>query len=154
MPENKKTTRKFSVVVPEGVYENLAKAAREKHTTIADVVRSFISKGLTVEWAEGSENFIRGIVREETENVTKHYTERLIRLIVKAAKGSLSALYLLLLLIQNEYANEATTEDILSSAFKQAAGYLKLKEQNVEEYIKDAREFITASKKIGRKEDG
>ena len=30
MPENKKTTRKFSVVVPEGVYENLAKAAREQ----------------------------------------------------------------------------------------------------------------------------
>lgn len=146
-------TVKFSVTIPAGVHENLCKTARDKHTTVADIVRSFISKGLTVEWAESSENLIRRIIHDEVDTVFEHHIERLIKLIAKSTKSSASALYLLLILIQNDYADEAGTEDILAVAFKQAAAYMKFKEKSMEEYAAEAREFILSGKNIGKKDD-
>ena len=142
-----------SVHLPEEVYENVCKLAKEQHTTPSAVMRSLITKGLTVAFIEDSEGLVRRIVHEEVKLIIDHTVERLVKLQLKSTKASASALYMLLVLLQNDYVGEASAQDLLANAFKQAAIYMRTKEKTNDEYAAEAKEFIEGAKTIGKKDD-
>ena len=150
--EKSAVTRR-SVHLPNDVYENVCALAREKHTTPAEIMRSLITKGLTVGFIEESEGMVRRIVHEEVKNVLQHEVDRLVKLVLKDTKASSTSLNLLLLLLMNDYAGEMSATDLLANAFKQSAKYMRLKDKTHDEYVAEAREFIAGAKMIGRKDD-
>lgn len=150
--EKPSVTRR-SVHIPDEVYENVCALAREKHTTPAEVMRSLITKGLSIGFIEESESMVRRIVHEEVKNVLQHEVDRLVKLILKCTKASSTSLNLLLLLLMNDYAGEMSATDLLANAFKQSAKYMRLKDKTHDEYVAEAREFIAGAKMIGRKDD-
>ena len=150
--EKSAVTRR-SVHLPNDVYENVCALAREKHTTPAEIMRSLITKGLTVGFIEESEGMVRRIVHEEVKNVLQHEVDRLVKLVLKDTKASSASLNLLLLLLMHDYAGEMSTTDLLANAFKQSAKYMRLKDKTHDEYVAEAREFIAGAKTIGRKDD-
>ena len=150
--EKPSVTRR-SVHIPDEVYENVCALAREKHTTPAEVMRSLITKGLSIGFIEESESMVRRIVHEEVKNVLQHEVDRLVKLILKCTKASSTSLNLLLLLLMNDYAGEMSATDLLANAFKQSAKYMRLKDKTHDEYVAEAREFIAGAKAIGRKDD-
>ncbi len=151
--KEKSAVTRRSVHIPNDVYENVCALAREKHTTPAEIMRSLITKGLTIGFIEESESMVRRIVHEEVKTVLQHEVDRLVKLILKCTKAAAASLFLLLLLVINDYAGEMSTTDLLANAFKQAAKYMRLKDKSHDEYVAEAREFIAGTKTIGRKDD-
>lgn len=152
MGKEKKATRR-SVVIPDDVYDNVKKLAVQKHITAAEVMRNLIAKGITVSFIEDSEGLVRRIVHDEVDLVMNRGVERLAKLTAKSAKTSASALYLLLLLIQSDYAEEETAQEMLTNALQQAAIYLKVKEKDKSEYVNEAKEFLLAAADITKRSD-
>lgn len=150
---NESANTRRSVCLPDDVYENVCALAREKHTTPAAVMRSLIVKGLSVAFMEDSESLIRKIVCEEVKAGIDHGIERVIKLELKSTKASSTSMYLLLNLLLHDYIGEATANDLLANAFKQAALYMRVKEKTYDEYVSEAKEFIAGAKTIGRKDD-
>ncbi len=157
MKEKAKTSKsevtRRSVHLPNDVYENVCTLAREKHTTPAEIMRSLITKGLSVGFIEDSEGMIRRIIYEAGKDIADHGIDRLIKLQLKDTKMSSSALFMLLLLVMDNYMGEMSEADLLANAFKQSAKYMRMKEKEHEEYLAEAKEFIAAAKAIGRKDD-
>lgn len=150
---SKSEVTRRSVHLPNEVYENVCALAREKHTTPAEIMRSLITKGLTVGFIEDSEGMIRRIVHEEVKGIVDHETDRLVKLILKCTKAAAAALFLLLLLVMNDYAGEMSATDLLANAFKQTAKYMRLKDKSHDEYAAEARDLIAGARTIGRKDD-
>ncbi len=157
MKEENKTGKnavtRRSVHLPDEVYENICALAREKHTTPAAIMRSLITKGITVGFIEDSEGLIRRIIHEEMITVLDHEIDRLIKLMAKCTKVAAASLFLLILLLINDYAGEMSITDLLANAFKQAAKYMRMKDKTHDEYVAEAREFISGAKSIGIKDD-
>lgn len=152
MAEEKKTT-KISCAIPNQTLAGLDAIARAKHITRADVVRNILDKGIQVNFIETSEGLVRRIIHEEINESLSRGVERLAKLNAKAAKASASALYLLLLLVEDDYANEETTAELLANAFTQAAKYMRAQEKPHTEYVAEAKSFLTAAEGLRKRSD-
>ena len=84
---NKKTT-KISIYISEKAYEDLKKLSVKKRTSMANLVRNFVTKGLNVENHDENEEEIRRMIHDELTDVFKKEVERLIKLQVKSTKAS------------------------------------------------------------------
>lgn len=151
--EHSTAVTRRSVHLPDEVYSNVCTLARQKHTTPAEIMRSLISKGLTVSFIEDSEGMVRRIVHDEVKNVLEHEIDRLVKLILKCTKAASTSLFLLLLLIINDYTGEMTAADLLANAFKESAKFMRMKDKSHEEYLAEAKDLIGGAKTIGRKDD-
>ena len=74
---NKKTVQ-LSVVLNERVYDDVKKLAIKKRTSMGNIIRSFIIKGLTVESHDENEEEFRRMIHDEMTEVFKQKVERLI----------------------------------------------------------------------------
>lgn len=148
-----KKTTKISVAIANETLAGLDAMAKSKHITRAAVMRNVLDKGVQINFIENSEGLVRRIVHEEvTESMTRG-VERLAKLNAKAAKASASALYMLLLLISDDYADEETTEELLANAFSRAAKYLKATEKPHSEYLSEAQGFLSDALGIRKRSD-
>lgn len=82
---NKKTVQ-LSVVLNERVYDDVKKLAIKKRTSMGNIIRSFIIKGLTVESHDENKEDFRRMIHDEMTEVFKQEVERLIKLQVKSTK--------------------------------------------------------------------
>lgn len=146
---NKKTT-KISVYIPEGAYDDLKKLSVKKRTSMANLVRNFVTKGLNVENHDENEEEFRRMIHDEMTEVIKQEVERLIKLQVKSTKASAITMYTGLQIMSESYADDVSFSRVLASASKQAASYMKQKEKSDDEYMQDANEIISGMKKVVR----
>ena len=67
---NKKTT-KISIYISERAYEDLKKLSVKKRTSMANLVRNFVTKGLNVENHDENEEEFRRMIHDEMTEVIK-----------------------------------------------------------------------------------
>lgn len=146
---NKKTT-KISIYISERAYEDLKKLSVKKRTSMANLVRNFVTKGLNVENHDENEEEFRRMIHDEMTEVIKQEVERLIKLQVKSTKASAITMYTGLQIMSESYADDVSFSRVLASASKQAASYMKQKEKSDDEYMQDANEIISGMKKVVR----
>lgn len=146
---NKKTT-KISIYISERAYEDLKKLSVKKRTSMANLVRNFVTKGLNVENHDENEEEFRRMIHDEMTEVIKQEVERLIKLQVKSTKASAITMYTGLQIMSESYADDVSFSRVLASASKQAASYMKKKEKSDDEYMQDANEIISGMKKVVR----
>ena len=141
---NKKTVQ-LSVVLNERVYDDVKKLAIKKRTSMGNIIRSFIIKGLTVESHDENEEEFRRMIHDEMTEV-----ERLIKLQVKSTKASAITMYTGLQIMSESFADDVSFARVVASASKQAAAYMKQKEKSDDEYMQDTNEILNGMKKVVR----
>lgn len=146
---NKKTV-KISIYIPEVAYDDLKKLSAKKKTSMADLVRNFVVKGLKVEYHDENTEEFRRMIHDEMSEVLKKEIERLIKLQVKSTKASAITMYTGLQIISESFADDVSFTRVVASASKQASTYMKQKEKTDDEYMQDANEIITGMKKVVR----
>ena len=133
--------------------EQLLKYCAKKNKSTSDAVRGFVEKGLAIESYTEEQDMLRKMIREELMSVQEKQIERLIKLELKSAMASGTALFLLLKFIGDEYSEEASLENILANAKHMAHVHLQQREQSTGEYIKSAKEMVKMSKDITKVND-
>ena len=146
---NKKTV-KISIYIPEVAYDDLKKLSAKKKTSMADLVRNFVVKGLKVEYHDENTEEFRRMIHDEMSEVLKKEIERLIKLQVKSTTASAITMYTGLQIISESFADDVSFTRVVASASKQASTYMKQKEKTDDEYMQDANEIITGMKKVVR----
>lgn len=146
---NKKTT-KISIYISERAYEDLKKLSVKKRTSMANLVRNFVTKGLTVESHDENEEEFRRMIHDEMTEVFKQEVERLIKLQVKSTKASAITMYTGLQIMSESFADDVSFARVVASASKQAAAYMKQKEKSDDEYMQDTNEILNGMKKVVR----
>lgn len=146
---NKKTT-KISIYISERAYEDLKKLSVKKRTSMANLVRNFVTKGLNVENHDENEEEFRRMIHDEMTEVFKQEVERLIKLQVKSTKASAITMYTGLQIMSESFADDVSFARVVASANKQAAAYMKQKEKSDDEYMQDTNEILNGMKKVVR----
>lgn len=146
---NKKTVQ-LSVVLNERVYDDVKKLAIKKRTSMGNIIRSFIIKGLNVENHDENEEEFRRMIHDEMTEVFKQEVERLIKLQVKSTKASAITMYTGLQITSESFADDVSFARVVASASKQAAAYMKQKEKSDDEYMQDTNEILNGMKKVVR----
>lgn len=146
---NKKTT-KISIYISERAYEDLKKLSVKKRTSMANLVRNFVTKGLNVENHDENEEEFRRMIHDEMTEVIKQEVERLIKLQVKSTKASAITMYTGLQIMSESFADDVSFARVVASASKQAAAYMKQKEKSDDEYMQDTNEILNGMKKVVR----
>lgn len=146
---NKKTT-KISIYISERAYEDLKKLSVKKRTSMANLVRNFVTKGLNVENHDENEEEFRRMIHDELTDVFKKEVERLIKLQVKSTKASAITMYTGLQIMSESFADDVSFARVVASASKQAAAYMKQKEKSDDEYMQDTNEILNGMKKVVR----
>lgn len=146
---NKKTT-KISIYISERAYEDLKKLSVKKRTSMANLVRNFVTKGLNVENHDENEEEFRRMIHDEMTEVIKQEVERLIKLQVKSTKASEITMYTGLQIMSESFADDVSFARVVASASKQAAAYMKQKEKSDDEYMQDTNEILNGMKKVVR----
>lgn len=146
---NKKTT-KISIYISERAYEDLKKLSVKKRTSMANLVRNFVTKGLNVENHDENEEEFRRMIHDEMTEVIKQEVERLIKLQVKSTKASAITMYTGLQIMSESFVDDVSFARVVASASKQAAAYMKQKEKSDDEYMQDTNEILNGMKKVVR----
>lgn len=146
---NKKTT-KISIYISERAYEDLKKLSVKKRTSMANLVRNLVTKGLNVENHDENEEEFRRMIHDEMTEVFKQEVERLIKLQVKSTKASAITMYTGLQIMSESFADDVSFARVVASASKQAAAYMKQKEKSDDEYMQDTNEILNGMKKVVR----
>lgn len=133
-----------SVVLTDELLESLNKYAAQKHTTVSEAIRGFIEQGLSIETYNAEHSKIRGYIREEIEITLTPYLERLIKLQAKATRASAIGMTTIIGMLTENYTDGRTHEEILARASKFASIYLKTNVRTDEEYLKEAKDLLSA----------
>ena len=147
---NYKKTTKISIYISERAYEDLKKLSVKKRTSMANLVRNFVTKGLNVENHDENEEEFRRMIHDELTDVFKKEIERLIKLQVKSTKASAITMYTGLQIMSESFADDVSFARVVASASKQAAAYMKQKEKSDDEYMQDTNEILNGMKKVVR----
>ncbi len=147
--KNKKTVQ-LSVALNENMYEDIKKLAAKRHTSMGDVIRFYIKKGLKVEYHDENEEEFRCMIHDELTDVFKKEVERLIKLQVKSTKASAITMYTGLQIMSESFADDVSFARVVASASKQAGAYMKMKEKTDDEYMQDTNEILNGMKKVVR----
>jgi hypothetical protein len=139
--------------LPKDTLEAVNKYSAKNHITFSETVRRFIEKGLSIETYTEEQTQIRLYIRDELEIVTAKQNDRIIRILLKAAKSSATAMYACIAALADYFADDATYENVVAQALHQSAIYMRQKEEPFEKYLKEAKEMIHGAEQIGRVDD-
>lgn len=98
--------------------------------TLAEAVRSYIDKGLSIDGYSADISFIRTQIREELSALLMPQINRLIKIIIKTGLMSVGSFYLQCDALAGfvSTANRRPLEQSIETAKKKAAVYLKIKD--------------------------
>ena len=136
--------RKRSVLMTDESYDALAKYAASRHITVSEAIRELINSGLSVATYTDEQSKVRGYIREEIEITLTPYLERLIKLQAKATRASAIGMTTIIGMLTENYTDGRTHEEILARASKFASIYLKTNVRTDEEYLKEAKDLLSA----------
>jgi hypothetical protein len=136
--------------ITEKKYEALKKLAASKHINMADVVRGFIDKGLSVQSYEDNIDFLSGSIRQEVKAEIGKQANRLAAMLFKIgviAAGN----YFMAVRLMSDVISPSMQEDfkdINSNARKLGIDYMKQNGMGVIEFLEDAEDVDDAVKKL------
>ncbi|WP_018885714.1 hypothetical protein [Paenibacillus massiliensis] len=133
MAQPEKTVQ-ITVKLPKKQYEALKKYAASKHLTMADVVRAFVQKGMSIESYTQEIDFLTTIIRQEINIAIGGLSNRLAGLASKDLIMSAAAYYSTIAIITDLIdTNRYTTfREIEKKARQLAVEYTKMKLSDAE----------------------
>ncbi|QWU13185.1 hypothetical protein SAMN04487895_11733 [Paenibacillus sophorae] len=128
MAHSEKTVQ-ITVKLPKKQYEALKKYAASKHLSMADIVRAFVQKGMSIESYTEEIDFITAIIRQEIKIAIDELSNRLAGLASKDLIMSAAAYYSTIAIIADLIdTNRYTTfREIEKKARQLAVEYTKMK---------------------------
>ena len=102
---------------------------------MAELVRSFISQGMTIEKSKDDIDFIRKQIREELSSVMSSYMNRIIKLLVRVGVMTVSMCFFtskLLYILVSRHKDKVDYDVMLSDSKRKAAAYLSLRDEEIE----------------------
>ncbi|MBW4085241.1 hypothetical protein [Paenibacillus sp. S150] len=128
MAQTEKTVQ-ITVKLPRKQYESLKKYAATKHLSMADIVRAFITKGMSIEAYTEEIDFITVIIRQEIKIAIDGLSNRLAGLASKDLIMSAASYYSTIAIIADLIdTNRYTTfREIEKKARQLAVEYMKMK---------------------------
>ena len=139
MPVNRDKNVQITVVLSNNKYESIKKLAAGKHINMADVVRGFIDKGLSVQSYQDNIDFISGIVRQEVKAEISKQANRLAAMFFKVGIIT-SANYFMAVKLMSDVINPSMQEDfkdINTNARRLGIDYMKQNGVGVVEFLED-----------------
>ncbi|MNM65181.1 hypothetical protein D3C81_766090 [compost metagenome] len=142
MAQSKKTVQ-ITVKLPNKQYEALKKYAASKHLSMADIVRAFIQKGMSIESYTQEIDFITAIIRQEINIAIGGLSNRLAGLASKDLIMSAAAYYSTIAIIADLIdTNRYTTfREIEKKARRLAVEYTKMKLTDAEQLFLSGDDF-------------
>lgn len=136
-------TIQITVKLPKKQYEALKKYAATKHLSMADIVRAYITKGMSVEAYTEEIDFITTIIRQEIKLAIDGLSNRLAGLASKDLIMSAAAYYSTIAIITDLIdTNRYTTfREIEKKARQLAVEYMKMKLTDAEKLFLSGNEF-------------
>lgn len=136
-------TEQITVKLPRSQYEALKKYAASKHLSMADVVRAFIQKGMSIESYTAEIDFITSIIRQEISIAINGLSNRLAGLASKDLIMSAAAYYSTIAIISDLIdTNRYTTfREIERKARQLAVEYTKMKLTDAEKLFLSVDDF-------------
>ncbi|MDF2923891.1 MAG: hypothetical protein K0R57_2805 [Paenibacillaceae bacterium] len=136
-------TVQITVKLPKKQYESLKKYAAAKHLSMADIVRAFIQKGMSVEAYTEEIDFITAIIRQEIKVAIDGLSNRLAGLASKDLIMSAAAYYSTIAIITDLIdTNRYTTfREIEKKARQLAVEYMKMKLTDAEKLFLSGDDF-------------
>lgn len=144
-----------STYLTQDMMEEIQRYATLKHITANEAIRQLIRRGLSLHTLSDEQDTVRKYIRDEIETVLpviiKPYMERLIKMQANATRTSAAALMGTISVIAENYVDETTPEEILANALKLSTRILKTRPRPDEEYLAEAREWLSAD--LGKSND-
>jgi hypothetical protein len=136
--------------ITQGKYEALKKLAASKHINMADVVRGFIDKGLSVQSYQDNIDFISGIVRQEVKAEMGKQANRLAAMLFKIGVITAGNYFMAVRTISDVISPSMQEDfkDINSNARKLGIDYMKMNGVGVIEFLEDADDVDAAVNKL------
>ncbi|ASA23397.1 hypothetical protein B9T62_22865 [Paenibacillus donghaensis] len=133
MAQAEKTVQ-ITVKLPKKKYEALKKYAATKHLSMADIVRAFIQKGMSVDAYTEEIDFITTIIRQEITIAINGLSNRLAGLASKDLIMSAASYYSTIAIIADliDVNRYTTFREIEKKARQLAVEYMKMKLTDVE----------------------
>lgn len=126
---NREKTEQITVKLPKSQYEALKKYAASKHLSMADIVRAFIQKGMSIEAYTAEIDFITTIIRQEIGIAINGLSNRLAGLaskdLIMSAAGYYSTIAIIADLIDTH--RYTTFREIERKARQLAVEYTQMK---------------------------
>lgn len=126
--------KRYSLCVDEKTYNAIKSISETTGSSVADVSRQLITKGLATEWVDENVDLVSSIVRQQLEVVMKPHVERLAKLSSKSGHMAATAAFLnvqaLMDLVPPERKKDVKV--MYDSARKKAAEYMKTKAEDWE----------------------
>jgi hypothetical protein len=120
--------KRFSVCVDDETYKILTDIVNNTDSTLAEVSRNLIKKGLASDWVDENTDLISRVVRQQMEIVVKPHVERLAKLSAKSGHMSATAAFLNVQALMDIVPTEKRKDvrPMYESARKKAAEYMKV----------------------------
>ena len=141
MANKKKADKNYnrSVVFPGDMLEQIEKLALKKGVSTSEVIRGFVSKGLTVTAYDDNAEYITGIVRQVVSAEIGRQANRLAAMFFKVGIIS-SANYFMSVKLMSDFINPSMQEDfkdINTNARRLGIDYMKQSGVGVVEFLED-----------------
>jgi hypothetical protein len=136
--------------ITESKYEALKKLAASKHINMADIVRGFIDKGLSVQSYQDNIDFISGIVRQEVKAEIGKQANRLAAMLFKVGVITAGNYFMAVRMLSDVISPSMQEDfkDINSNARKLGIDYMKQNGVGVVEFLEDADDVVAAVQKL------
>ena len=150
MTEPKGKVVQITVKVAEDKYDALKRLAASKHINMADVVRSFINKGLSVDSYQENIDFLTGIIRQEVKAEIGKQANRLAAMLFKVGAITSSNYFLAVRMMSDviSLSMQEDFKDINSNARKLGIDYMKQSGIGVVEFLEDEDAVERAAGKV------
>lgn len=123
--------------------------AAQRHTSVSDLVREFVDKGLSVEGYRQEVDFIAQIIRQELqsvlcmgdiEKVVQKNADRIAKMHMKTGKVNAAAFFLLVKVLMSfsSEGSELAFEQMLSDAVGLGVDYMQKKDFQINAFLQDA----------------
>lgn len=140
MNPKKEKAVQLTVKVTPATSEALQTLSSKQHISVAQLLRSYIDKGLAIDAYKGDIDFIRKQINEELRHVLHPQVERLAKIGVKAGIASAASQFLTAELLSS-FVHESRRrdyEEVLTEAKKLAVAYFKLRDDEIEQFYRES----------------
>ena len=139
MITKEKRTQKRSVTFSTEVLEQLEKMAVRKRTTVSELVRGYVDKGISVDDYKEDVDMIAVIVRQEIKGQLDTQIDRLAKMLMKTGKISAGLYYLALKLLLRQFGatKSQSLKELATETRKMGVKYMQLRDYQINEYLED-----------------
>ncbi len=146
----KEKTVQITVKVKKTTYDTLKMLSTKQHVTVADIVRRFIDKGITIDAYKDDLDLIAQVVRQEVKAQMAPQIERLVKILMKIGKISAGLYYTTIkTLMRMVGASKAQTfKELATESRKLGIKYMKYKDNEIDQYLEDDEMIFTDIDKL------